>query len=143
MPRLRSPARCGSLRRDTSTPLNEYDPDVGRSRHPTMCRRVDFPDPDGPTIATHSPGHTRSSTPRSASTAGSTPYRRHTSLSSTTGAAVVSGRAIHASSEADHHAISRLERSLDGGHFDEPARGQPGFDSHELEPVARGSLDSR
>src|SRR3712207_4543719 len=122
MPRLRSPARCGSLRRDTSTPLNEYDPDVGRSRHPTMCRRVDFPDPDGPTIATHSPGHTRSST---------------------TGAAVVSGRAIHASSEADHHAISRLERSLDGGHFDEPARGQPGFDSHELEPVARGSLDSR
>jgi hypothetical protein len=32
---------------DTSLPSRKYWPDVGRSRHPTMCMNVDF-EPEGP-----------------------------------------------------------------------------------------------
>ena len=43
-------------------------PEVGRSRQPSRCIRVDLPEPDGPTTATYSPGSMRRLTPRSAST---------------------------------------------------------------------------
>ena len=46
-------------------------PLLGRSSVPIRCRRVVFPDPDGPTIATSSPASTVKLTPRSASTGGS------------------------------------------------------------------------
>jgi len=36
-------------------PARKRLPDVGRSRHPIWLRRVDFPDPDGPMMATNSP----------------------------------------------------------------------------------------
>ena len=49
-------------------PARRYSPEVGWSRQPRICIKVDFPEPDGPMIATNSPSLTRSETPRSAST---------------------------------------------------------------------------
>src|SRR5262249_5500521 len=54
--------------RDTSWPSRKYWPDVGRSRHPTMCMNVDLPDPDVPFTARNSPRGTSSDTPRRAFT---------------------------------------------------------------------------
>src|SRR5712691_5672969 len=54
--------------RDTSCPSRRYWPDVGRSRHPTMCMKVDLPEPDGPVTARNSPRWTSRFTPRSAFT---------------------------------------------------------------------------
>ena len=50
-----------------------------------MLSSVDLPEPDGPTMATHSPGQIERSTSRSACTGGSTPKTRDTPASSTTG----------------------------------------------------------
>jgi hypothetical protein len=44
------------------------DPLVGRSRAPVTCSIVDFPEPDGPTIATSSPASMVSDTFSSAVT---------------------------------------------------------------------------
>src|SRR5437870_3629240 len=54
--------------RDTSWPSRKYWPEVGRSRQPTMCMKVDFPDPDGPVTARNSPRSTSRFTPRNALT---------------------------------------------------------------------------
>ena len=43
-------------------------PEVGRSRPPSMCRRVDFPDPDVPTTAKKHPFSTERVTPSRART---------------------------------------------------------------------------
>jgi len=51
---------------ETSTPSKKYRPRVGRSKHPRMFISVDFPDPDGPMIATNSPRSITSETPRNA-----------------------------------------------------------------------------
>ena len=48
-------------------------PELGRSRVPIRCSSVDFPDPEGPTIATSSPCADRKLTPCSAGTGGSDP----------------------------------------------------------------------
>ena len=48
-------------------------PSVGRSSVPIRCSSVDFPEPDGPTIATSSPAATLKLTPCSATTGGSMP----------------------------------------------------------------------
>ena len=39
----------------TSLPSKRYSPDVGVSSAPRMCMSVDFPDPEGPMMATKSP----------------------------------------------------------------------------------------
>src|SRR5438132_976381 len=54
--------------RETSWPSRKYWPDVGRSRQPTMCMKVDLPDPDGPVTERNSPVCTSRFTPRSALT---------------------------------------------------------------------------
>src|SRR5438094_6325139 len=54
--------------RETSCASRKYCPDVGRSRQPTMCMKVDLPDPDGPVTATNSPRWTSRFTPRNALT---------------------------------------------------------------------------
>ena len=52
----RSPARSSvATARRRRCPRSRYEPASGRSRHPTMFSSVDFPDPDGPTMASHSP----------------------------------------------------------------------------------------
>src|SRR4249920_4171674 len=53
---------------DTSWPSRKYWPEVGRSRQPTMCMKVDLPEPDGPVTARNSPRGTSRLTPRSAFT---------------------------------------------------------------------------
>src|SRR5436305_13978152 len=52
----------------TNLPASQYSPFVGRSRQPRRFIKVDLPEPDGPRIATNSPGYTSSETPRSACT---------------------------------------------------------------------------
>ena len=53
----RSPASC------TATPTTSIRPASGRSRPPSRCKRVDFPDPDRPSTATISPRATSRSAP--------------------------------------------------------------------------------
>src|SRR6218665_3959490 len=52
-----------SWRLPTSRPLRKMLPEVGESRQPINCSRVDLPEPDGPTIARSSPAYTERSTP--------------------------------------------------------------------------------
>jgi hypothetical protein len=66
--RLRMSASWSRSRPATASPLRRYSPPDGVSRHPRRLRRVDFPEPEGPTTATNSPFLTLISTPRSAST---------------------------------------------------------------------------
>ncbi len=66
--RERSADRARSERVAMSCPAMATAPAVGRSRVPTMCSRVDFPEPDGPTMARSSPFRTVRSTPRRALT---------------------------------------------------------------------------
>jgi hypothetical protein len=63
---LRTSARSFASRLDTSTPSKTYRPEVGRSRQPRRFISVDFPDPDGPMIATNSPFAIDSDTPSNA-----------------------------------------------------------------------------
>src|SRR5581483_915672 len=42
----------------TFSPSSQISPLLGRSRQPIRFTSVDFPDPEGPMIATHSPGST-------------------------------------------------------------------------------------
>ena len=62
----RTAARSRSAMRATSNPVMRTTPEVGRSRVPMMWRSVDFPDPEGPTMATNSPASTLKLTARSA-----------------------------------------------------------------------------
>ena len=66
--RLRTWASSSSDIVLTSSPARRKVPDVGTSRQPRMCMRVDFPDPEGPMIATYSPVSISKDTPRRAST---------------------------------------------------------------------------
>ena len=63
--------------------VDAHRPAVGRSSVPSTCSSVDFPEPDGPTIASSSPASTRSETPRRAAT--SAPYRFSRPAASSTG----------------------------------------------------------
>ena len=65
-------------------PSKRYVPAVGRSRQPSTFSSVDLPEPDGPTMASESPGSSRRSTSRRATTGGSLPNVRPTPASSTT-----------------------------------------------------------
>jgi hypothetical protein len=66
--RFRTAASALSLSRETSWPLSQYSPAVGVSRQPIRFISVDFPDPDGPMIATYSFGWMSRDTPRRART---------------------------------------------------------------------------
>ncbi len=59
----RMSASALSLSRDTSWRFRKYSPAVGRSRQPITFMKVDLPEPEGPMIATNSPGSTFTSTP--------------------------------------------------------------------------------
>src|ERR1700716_2198011 len=82
--RLRSPARSFSLSFVVSIPSKRYCPLVGRSRQPRIFNSVDFPEPDGPVIDSHSPRRNTRSTSINASTAGSVPNCLHTLRRSST-----------------------------------------------------------
>src|SRR5579884_4539449 len=56
-------------------------PVVGRSRPPSRASRVDFPQPEGPVMATNSPGATSKETPSSAVTATSPDLKTRPTLS--------------------------------------------------------------
>ena len=53
--RLRTLARRSAESRDTSCPLSQYLPEVGRSSSPRIFINVDLPEPDTPISATISP----------------------------------------------------------------------------------------
>src|ERR1051326_6164834 len=53
---------------ETFLPLSQYSPCEGVSRQPIKFIKVDFPEPDGPVIATYSPRCTANDTPCSACT---------------------------------------------------------------------------
>src|SRR4029450_8699095 len=61
--RFRNSRRWSSSSENTSWPATTTRPLSGRSRLPRTCRRVDFPTPDAPTIATISRGATVRCTP--------------------------------------------------------------------------------
>src|SRR5438309_1750200 len=61
-------ARSSSDKSLTFCPLSQYSPAVGVSRQPIRFISVDFPDPDGPMIATNSLRRIWKSTPRRACT---------------------------------------------------------------------------
>ena len=77
----RTPDSSVSRREDTSVPSMRTLPEVGRSSVPIRLSRVDFPEPDGPTMATNSPSSTARDTPLQACTGGE-PNDRCTSVSS-------------------------------------------------------------
>ena len=60
--------RASSFREKMSLPSTRTAPEVGRSSPPSMCSRVDFPEPEVPTTATNSPLSTVRSTPSKART---------------------------------------------------------------------------
>ena len=64
----RSRASARSDIRSTRCPASQTSPAVGRSRPPSRCSSVDFPQPLGPMTATVSPGATSRSTPSTART---------------------------------------------------------------------------
>ena len=65
---LRTAARVGIDRWETSSPSRVYRPEVGWSRQPRMLMSVVLPDPDAPIRATISPGSIASETPLSTGT---------------------------------------------------------------------------
>ena len=66
----RRPVRASSPRSEVSTPPSRYVPAVGVSSSPSMLRKVDLPEPEGPTTATNSPSSIRTVAPVSAVTGG-------------------------------------------------------------------------
>ena len=66
--RRRKMVRASSFREKMSLPSTVTAPPVGRSSPPSMCSKVDLPEPEVPTIATNSPSSTARSTPSSAFT---------------------------------------------------------------------------
>src|SRR5713101_7588022 len=61
-------ASSSSSRSLTSRPASQYFPELGESRQPIRFMSVDFPEPDGPMMATYSPLRISTSTPRRACT---------------------------------------------------------------------------
>src|SRR6266446_3107980 len=61
-------ASSSSSRSLTRRPASQYFPELGESRQPIRFMSVDFPDPDGPMMATYSPLRISTSTPRNACT---------------------------------------------------------------------------
>ena len=61
--------RASSFNEKMSFPSTKTLPEVGRSRPPSICSRVDFPEPEVPTMATNSPCSIVRSTPSRALTA--------------------------------------------------------------------------
>ena len=59
-------ASSSSFIRPTSLPFSRYVPLLGVSRQPMRFISVDFPEPDGPMIATNSPRSMSTDTPLSA-----------------------------------------------------------------------------
>ncbi len=68
---LRRSASWSSVRCSTSFPLIRYEPPLAVSSAPMRFMSVDFPEPDWPTTATHSPRWTSKETPSSARTSSS------------------------------------------------------------------------
>ncbi len=66
--RRRKMVKASSFREKISCPSTVTEPEVGRSRPPSMCSRVDLPEPEVPTMATNSPFSTLRSTPSRAFT---------------------------------------------------------------------------
>ena len=66
--RLRNAASCAPESPASDWPPISTVPASGRSSAPSRCSSVDFPEPEGPTIATSSPGSTARSIPCSTST---------------------------------------------------------------------------
>ena len=60
--------RASSFKEKMSFPSTVTEPEVGRSRPPSMWRRVDLPEPEVPTTAANSPFSTVRSTPSRART---------------------------------------------------------------------------
>ncbi len=60
---LRTAASSSSFIDSTGVPSRMYFPALGRSRQPMMFISVDFPEPDGPMMATYSLCSTMRSTP--------------------------------------------------------------------------------
>src|SRR5271154_1440920 len=61
-------ASSSSSRSLTRRPASQYFPSLGESRHPMRFIKVDFPEPEGPMMATYSPLRICRSTPLSACT---------------------------------------------------------------------------
>ncbi len=59
-------ASSSSFIAEISRPFRMYDPVDGVSRQPMRFINVDFPDPEGPMIATYSPASIESVTPSKA-----------------------------------------------------------------------------
>src|SRR3970040_254330 len=137
-PRLRSPARCGSLRSATSIPSSRYEPGVGRSRQPMMLSRVVLPDPDAPTTATHSPTSTSRSTSRSATTGAIEPNVRPTSASATIGRVITSATARATLLEAHHDEVAVCEHPPERRHGDVAVRRETGPGGHYLHDATGG-----
>src|SRR3970040_1445297 len=137
-PRLRSPARCGSLRSATSIPSSRYEPGVGRSRQPMMLSRVVLPDPDAPTTATHSPTSTSRSTSRSATTGAIAPNVRPTSASATIGRGTTSPTALATLLHPHHDELAVREHPFERRHADVAIRRETGPHGHDLDPFTGG-----
>src|SRR5215510_6132652 len=139
--RLRNPARSFSPRVVVSMPSKRYCPPVGRSRQPRIFSNVDFPEPDGPVIDSHSPRHSTRSTSDNAWTIASVPNCLHTLLRWISGSGAVaiasagnSTRDLRRTSfdlrwlGADHHVFTRSQLPTNRGHLDVTARCKPRSD---------------
>ena len=60
--------RASSFNADSSRPSTVTAPEVGRSSPPSMCSRVDLPEPEVPTTARKHPFSTERLTPSRAQT---------------------------------------------------------------------------
>src|SRR5918997_5533209 len=120
---------------------------------------VDWPEPDGPVIASQSPCSSARSTPVRAWTTGPVPYCFPTPMSSRTlarrtastpapRAAVLRSRTLMSIGALrilvpDDHELARLEPALDRGDLDVAAGRQPGRDRKVLERAVVLDLDPR
>src|SRR5262245_42472427 len=151
---LRSPARSASLSAVVSIPSNRKLPLVGRSRQPMMFSIVDFPEPEGPVIASQSPRSTTRSTSTSAVTTGSISKSLQIFSSSNTRLSVTEQRSSAAGSWWSCTSASTLgilvahddhlpRSELAAGHLDVAARGQPGGDRYVFKHPLVLDLDAR
>jgi hypothetical protein len=113
---------------------------VGWSRQPMMLSSVVLPEPDAPTMATHSPPYTSSSTSRSATTGAVAPYFRPTRSSLTIGAVAKSATAARIALQADDDEVAGGEVTLKRGHADVAVRRKARLDRHEVQLLAGSRL---
>ncbi len=59
----RMSASSSSVKEAMFLPSMKYSPEVGVSKAPKICIRVDLPEPEGPMMATNSPSFTEKVTP--------------------------------------------------------------------------------